>query len=129
MIELKCKQCRKSLFNNDDITLLTSHNENMSDIEHTGCGNNFVEHLLYMSIENVPTWIEDIINQTSWTKGKLNCPFCNNRIGSYNLMVNTKCSCGKSITPNIRLIQSKLDILNENKIKSIISLRQASVAE
>ncbi|KAK2587435.1 hypothetical protein KPH14_003145 [Odynerus spinipes] len=117
MIEIKCKHCCKNLFPNEDVTLLTSHNTNKSDIEHTGCGPNFVEHFVYMSTENVPTWIQEIIDQTSWIKGRLNCPFCNTRIGSFNLVVDTKCSCGTCIVPPIKLIQSKLDILNESNKK------------
>ncbi|XP_035740914.1 E3 ubiquitin-protein ligase RNF180-like [Vespa mandarinia] len=112
MIEVKCRHCRKNLFQNESFTLLTSHNEDKSNIQHAGCDDNFIEHFLYMSTENLPIWIQEIIDQTSWTKGRLNCPFCNNRLGSFNLIIDTKCNCGTCIVPPIRLIQSKLDILN-----------------
>lgn len=63
MIEVKCRQCRKNLFQNESFTFLTSHNEEKSNIEHAGCGDNFIEHFLYMSTENLPTWIQEIIDQ------------------------------------------------------------------
>ncbi|XP_043489154.1 E3 ubiquitin-protein ligase RNF180-like [Polistes fuscatus] len=117
MIEIRCKHCCKNLFQNESFTLLSSHNEDINNIEHTECGGDFIEHCLYMSMENLPTWIQKIIDQTSWTKGRLNCPFCNTRLGSFNLVIDTKCNCGTCIMPPIRLIRSKLDVINDNDNK------------
>lgn len=99
----------------------------MNDIDNSGCGPNFVEHFLYMTMENVPMWIQKIIDQNSWTKGKLNCPFCNVRIGSFNLMVETKCNCGTYVVSPIKLIQSKLDIMKTNE-NNHYAYSQASIA-
>lgn len=49
--------------------------------------------------------------QESWTKGRLHCPNCNNRIGTFNFINELKCNCSKFITPPIKITNSKVDIL------------------
>ncbi|XP_078040313.1 E3 ubiquitin-protein ligase RNF180-like [Augochlora pura] len=110
-MEIKCKYCRKDLFNKVPIQLLTSHGEIKQNIMDVGCsGTNDSEPSLYIPIENMPKWIADIVNQESWTKGRLNCPHCNNRIGSFNFVNELKCSCGQFVTPSVRITSSKVDI-------------------
>ncbi|XP_031843787.1 E3 ubiquitin-protein ligase RNF180-like isoform X2 [Nomia melanderi] len=110
-MEVKCKLCRKNLFNNKPIQLLTSHSEIKQNLVDIGCGNtNDTDSSSYLPIENVPEWIVNIVNQESWTKGRLYCPHCNNRIGSFNFVNELKCDCGQFITPPIRITNSKVDI-------------------
>ncbi|XP_076632138.1 E3 ubiquitin-protein ligase RNF180-like [Colletes latitarsis] len=114
-MEVKCKHCRKDLFNKKSMQLLTSHNEIKQNVMDVGCATNDSESSSYLSTENMPEWIECIINKESWTKGRLYCPHCNNRIGSFNFVHEMKCDCGKCITPAIRITNSKVDILFANE--------------
>ena len=41
-------------------------------------------------------------------EGKLGCPKCGTRIGSYN-WAGTQCSCGAWVTPAIQVVKSKVD--------------------
>ncbi|XP_076281766.1 E3 ubiquitin-protein ligase RNF180-like [Lasioglossum baleicum] len=110
-MEMKCKHCRKDLFNKEPIQLLTSHGEIKQNSTDIGCGStNDSESSSYIATENMPKWIADIVNQESWTKGRLNCPYCNNRIGSFNFVNEQKCNCGQFITLPVRITNSKVDI-------------------
>ncbi|OXB62521.1 hypothetical protein ASZ78_013210, partial [Callipepla squamata] len=42
-----------------------------------------------------------------WTAGKLYCPFCEARLGGFNFICNTKCSCGQLV--NIHFCKSRTD--------------------
>ncbi|CAK9817537.1 E3 ubiquitin-protein ligase RNF180 [Anthophora plagiata] len=114
-MEVKCKHCRKDLFNKLSIQLLTSHGEVKRNNKDMGCGINDPECCSYMSMEKLPEWIEHAITQESWTKGRLHCPNCNNRIGSFNFVNELKCNCSQFITPPIRLTNSKVDISFDSK--------------
>ncbi|XP_076247120.1 E3 ubiquitin-protein ligase RNF180-like isoform X2 [Calliopsis andreniformis] len=114
-MEVKCKHCRKDLFNEVSTWLLTSHGEIKKSLMDVGCGVHDLESCSYLPADNIPEWIECIINQESWTKGRLHCPHCNNRIGSFNFVNELKCDCGQFITPPIRITNSKVDILFDIK--------------
>lgn len=113
MVDVKCKHCRKLLFN-DRLQLLTAHCE-VKNNTNAGCDLNDRESCSYLSSDNMPDWIELIIAKEAWTKGRLHCPECNNRIGAFNFVNEFKCNCGQFITPPIRLINSKVDIIFVNK--------------
>lgn len=110
MMEVKCKHCRKNLFNKECISLFTSHNEIKKNLTDVGCETNNFESCSYISVEKLPKWIEHTINQESWTKGRLHCPNCNNRIGTFNFVNELKCNCSKFITLPIKITNSKVDI-------------------
>ncbi|XP_017766214.1 PREDICTED: E3 ubiquitin-protein ligase RNF180-like [Eufriesea mexicana] len=112
VMEVKCKHCRKDLFGKECISLLTSHNEIKTNfVDVFECGTNDFEPCSYISMEKLPKWIEQAINQESWTKGRLHCPHCNNRIGSFNFVNELKCNCSKFIAPPVKITNSKVDIL------------------
>ncbi|GAB1866142.1 E3 ubiquitin-protein ligase [Camponotus japonicus] len=112
IMEVRCKHCCKSLFKGDSI-LFNAHHEIKQHPIDLGCQADNSDYCSYMTSENVPDWIMNIINQESWTKGKLHCPYCNSRLGSFNFVSNTKCYCDKYVTPPIRIVNSKIDILYE----------------
>lgn len=62
-MEVKCKHCRKDLFDKDSTWLLTSHSEIKKNLTDVGCGVNDSESCSYISEDNIPEWIECIINQ------------------------------------------------------------------
>lgn len=47
--------------------------------------------------------------QTEWTKGKLNCPNCEARVGSFDFTARSKCACGSTVLPAVHLVKSKVD--------------------
>lgn len=110
-MEVKCKRCRRNLSNNEFILLFTSHNEVKKNPMDVGCEANDSESCSYISMEKMPKWIEHAINQESWTKGRLHCPNCNNRIGTFNFINELKCNCSKFITLPVKITNSKVDIL------------------
>ena len=114
-MEVRCKHCRKNLFNEASVELLTSHGEIKRSLMDVGCTTNNPEPCSYISIDRMPGWIEQVVNQESWTKGRLHCSHCNNRIGSFNFINVLRCDCNKFVTHPIRIINSKVDIVYDTK--------------
>ncbi|XP_011059034.1 PREDICTED: dual specificity protein phosphatase 12-like isoform X2 [Acromyrmex echinatior] len=54
-------------------------------------------------------WMPDI---THTVEGKLNCPKCNTKLGSYSWIAGSQCPCGSKIAPAFYLVPSKLDWSN-----------------
>lgn len=54
-------------------------------------------------------WMPDI---THTVEGKLNCPKCNTKLGSYSWISGSQCPCGSKIAPAFYLVPSKLDWSN-----------------
>lgn len=108
-MEVRCRHCCKSLFKGTSI-LFNAHNEVKQSPSDTGCE---VESdcCSYVTPENAPDWIMNSINQESWIKGKLHCPHCNSRLGSFNFINELKCHCNRYLRPPIRIVNSKIDIL------------------
>ncbi|XP_014467431.1 PREDICTED: E3 ubiquitin-protein ligase RNF180-like [Dinoponera quadriceps] len=111
-MEVRCKHCCKHLFKGDSM-LLNAHHQIKRHPTDMGCKTDEYDCCSYMTVENVPDWILDVIEQESWTKGKLYCPHCNSRLGTFNFVNDLKCSCDEYVKPPIRLVNSKLDILYE----------------
>lgn len=54
-------------------------------------------------------WMKDVINSV---EGKLYCPSCKTKIGSFNWTMASKCPCGSAIFPSFYLVPSKIDFSN-----------------
>ncbi|XP_014484784.1 PREDICTED: dual specificity protein phosphatase 12-like isoform X3 [Dinoponera quadriceps] len=54
-------------------------------------------------------WMPDI---THAVEGKLNCPKCNTKLGSYSWIAGSQCPCGSKIAPAFYLVPSKVDWSN-----------------
>lgn len=54
-------------------------------------------------------WMPDI---THAVEGKLNCPKCNTKLGSFSWIAGSQCPCGSKIAPAFYLVPSKLDWSN-----------------
>ncbi|OXB80854.1 UNVERIFIED_CONTAM: hypothetical protein H355_016871, partial [Colinus virginianus] len=61
----------------------------------------------HVNLEAIPEWIKCVIEKAQWTAGKLYCPFCEARLGGFNFICNTKCSCGQLV--NIHFCKSRTD--------------------
>ncbi|KAL6267576.1 E3 ubiquitin-protein ligase RNF180-like [Pogonomyrmex barbatus] len=112
-MEVRCRHCCKSLFKGDSV-LFNAHHEVKQDAANMKCQLNEFDCCSYMTLENVPDWIMNAIDQKSWIKGKLYCPYCNSRLGSFNFVNEMKCCCNEYVKPPIRIVNSKVDILCES---------------
>ncbi|KAJ8734453.1 hypothetical protein PYW08_013703 [Mythimna loreyi] len=54
-------------------------------------------------------WMRDV---THATQGKLHCPKCLNKIGSFNWIMGCKCPCGQKVAPAFYLVPSKVEWSN-----------------
>lgn len=52
----------------------------------------------YIPEDHMPSWLSGNINKGEWVKGKVLCPKCDGRLGSYNFVSGMKCSCGLQVT-------------------------------
>ncbi|CAB4002113.1 dual specificity phosphatase 12, partial [Paramuricea clavata] len=106
----KCRKCRHKLFNSENCLehipgsgedflswndkLLTEENKTLSTSK---CTSYFIEPLPWMASLLVGT-----------VEGKLCCPKCSGRIGSFN-WAGEQCSCGRWVTPAFQLHKSRID--------------------
>lgn len=54
-------------------------------------------------------WMNDILNHT---QGRLYCPKCNTKLGSFNWIMASRCPCGATISPAFYLVPSKVEFSN-----------------
>ncbi|XP_070536735.1 uncharacterized protein [Ptychodera flava] len=114
LTKYRCRKCRQFLF--DDRCVAPSHGALGP------CGERST--LWYLNDENddfLPSWIQKQINQGSWTKGKILCPKCKGRLGSYDFIAVNMCSCGESNTPNIQICKSRVDVSFDQALSNRIS--------
>lgn len=52
----------------------------------------------YIPENHMPTWMTSNIDKGEWVKGKVLCPKCSSRLGSYNFVSGMKCSCGLEVS-------------------------------
>lgn len=55
------------------------------------------------------TWMKEIVNNV---EGKLYCPSCKSKIGSFNWVMASKCLCGQQVSPSFYLVPSKVEYSN-----------------
>ncbi|XP_023218338.1 E3 ubiquitin-protein ligase RNF180-like isoform X2 [Centruroides sculpturatus] len=114
----KCRKCRHILFTSENV--IPSHNAaydkstNMTvceDLENE-------KHVWFLKDDVLEEWMEKQIDQGNWIKGKLCCPTCSNRIGSYDFVSGSQCTCG-IVLPAIHVVKSKIDFELKSEIDSI----------
>jgi len=72
----------------------------------------------YVPEEKMPDWMK---TNVEWVKGKLLCPKCQARVGSYNFVSGMKCSCRSHVLPPIHIVKSKVDVLLPNLISQALT--------
>ncbi|XP_044752831.1 dual specificity protein phosphatase MPK-4 [Coccinella septempunctata] len=88
----RCKKCRRVLAGESN--LITHENENQV------CRKTFfIEPLEWMNVAQIP-------------EGKLYCPKCKNKLGSFNWIMSCQCPCGRQIAPAFYLNPCKVDFTN-----------------
>lgn len=110
--EVKCKKCRKTIFNEAQIEnlFINAHSLPLSQ-EQDICETINEEQTLYVNEEKIPDWIKPALEAGKWSKGKINCQHCDFRIGGFDFISGNKCNCMNSVVPNIYIIKSKVDLI------------------
>lgn len=130
-MNVKCKKCRVLLLNYD--CLIDIHNEPMSEGTSSFC--QFTSYdtsiqekntLLYIDYEKAPTWVLTIIDDSSWTAGKLTCEKCSSKVGSFNFLNLKRCPCCNILSPCIWLVKSKVDVETSSEIKKLAQLARST---
>ncbi|KAK7580511.1 hypothetical protein V9T40_001140 [Parthenolecanium corni] len=102
----RCKNCRRIVAAANDLLPHTkneklSWKDNKWSADYSGldlCSSTyFIEPL---------TWINSITQSES---GKITCPKCKAKLGSYNWVMGSQCSCGARVSPSFYLVPSKVD--------------------
>ena len=55
------------------------------------------------------TWMTNVVSNV---EGKLYCPSCKSKIGSFNWTMASKCPCGQQVSPSFYLVPSKIEYSN-----------------
>ncbi|KAG8229043.1 hypothetical protein J437_LFUL007598 [Ladona fulva] len=111
-VPVNCKKCRKILFSHPDHPLLSIHGSivNSESKNKKPCLEGQQQPLWYLDSENVPSWITSVIEEAGWTKGKLHCPVCHCRVGTFDFVSGGHCPCQLCVIPPVHLIKSKVDV-------------------
>jgi len=111
-VTLKCKKCRSILVDHNKNCILNSHCEPISTPQprsNQPCRDKLLE-TYYLEELELPDWIYSPVTRGNWQKGKLNCPSCDSRVGSFDFISGTKCCCDQFLVPPIRIVRSKVDL-------------------
>lgn len=102
----RCWKCRKCVANSDCLIMdgeCVHCQKGVDSSTYQGACN-----IWHMEVEESPDWIKREFEKAYWTAGKLNCPYCRSRLGAFNFIDSTKCTCGHLGT--VRLCKSKIDV-------------------
>jgi len=111
-----CRKCRTKLFEEGDIVphnkgkgqeSFDYHKRSVTTSEAPECNLYFVESSL--------KWIQEN-NDTSSIDGKLQCPKCGGKVGSWR-WAGGQCSCGHWETPQFSVLKARVDPKNLPKSK------------
>ncbi|KAK7865234.1 hypothetical protein R5R35_012361 [Gryllus longicercus] len=103
---LKCRKCRKIVLEPPQI-VVSAHGKIVNDEEE--CLSVLQNSLWYLLDDTVPKWISLAVEKDNWTRGKLSCPHCKARLGSFDFVSGSKCHCQKYILPSVHIVKEKVD--------------------
>ncbi len=103
----KCRKCRHFLLADNQVS--NCHGYPISSDENDSKSCSPVSNVWYLTEDRIPAWMKNQVDDGNWTKGKLFCPTCQCRIGSYDFVSGAKCSCGSHVLPPLHVVSSKLD--------------------
>lgn len=105
-VALKCRKCRSALVRQGSLLPhCPGESPGWCDGKWSGKFGNF--SLCTQGIYTLPmAWMGDI---TSQLQGKLMCPQCQAKIGSYSWVSGHQCPCGANVKPAFHFIPSKVD--------------------
>uniref|UniRef100_A0A6M2CTI1 Putative e3 ubiquitin-protein ligase ovary overexpressed n=1 Tax=Rhipicephalus microplus TaxID=6941 RepID=A0A6M2CTI1_RHIMP len=114
----RCKKCRRTLFSSSH--MVSSHGDPWSGHVTFSCRINKVDTVWYVRDENLPHWLSEQLDRGEWVKGKLYCPECKARLGSFDFVTGAKCDCDEFVLPPIHISKSRIDCDQTHKMASIL---------
>lgn len=112
-IQIKCRKCRTVLTKVATSDLLDAHADkftpNSSYID-SSCPTVAGRTEIFLNEDALDTWIQEEIEKSEWTKGKLKCLKCASNVGSFDFVACQKCDCKQFNQPSVHFIQSKVDV-------------------
>lgn len=129
---IKCRKCRTTITQVSSAKLLNAHSEQFSnDLDaNNECSTVVGRTEVYLMEEAIEQWIQNEIEQSEWTKGKLKCTKCSSNVGSFDFVTGQKCDCRQFNQPPVHFIRSKVDVETIKWIKEncdSISTRNSTV--
>uniref|UniRef100_A0A1I8AHK8 E3 ubiquitin-protein ligase n=1 Tax=Steinernema glaseri TaxID=37863 RepID=A0A1I8AHK8_9BILA len=110
ILHIKCRKCREMLLNDAGVL----ENVQYAPVD---CCDTMSQVIAIVESEagdeltaSLPGWIVASLEKSGWTKGKLNCPKCAAKVGSFGFIGGTKCTCRKTPIPSIYLVRSSVDV-------------------
>ncbi|XP_042873172.1 E3 ubiquitin-protein ligase RNF180-like isoform X2 [Penaeus japonicus] len=120
---VRCRKCRKVLFSTSNCKILDAHEKEIHASAgaegcraSSGCSSVVEQSCLYLSEESYPDFVNEAVNESSWTKGKILCPACQARIGSFNFVSGNHCACGSYLVPQVHLLKAKVDWIKVGEV-------------
>lgn len=114
----RCRKCRLALFTSANI--VSSHGEPWTGHVSFICPLSKADTVWYVREQDLPEWMLDQINCGDWVKGKLYCPTCSARLGSFDFVTGAKCDCGEFVLPPIHLSKSRIDCDQAQQTQAIL---------
>ncbi|XP_077089105.1 E3 ubiquitin-protein ligase RNF180 isoform X2 [Siphateles boraxobius] len=93
---LRCRKCRRCLIDSTSLLKVVISREAAATC-----------NVWHLNVESLPDWILSSVGQVNWTVGKLNCQYCGARLGGFNFINCSKCTCGHETT--VHLSKSRVD--------------------
>jgi dual specificity phosphatase 12 len=136
----RCRKCRRILASKSNLITHKSKDIQLTDSTHASPSlqrqhstletsedpiNELADRALEVTLNEKPHKDQQICNKTlfvepiAWMKditynceGKLYCPSCKAKIGSFNWIMASKCPCGAQVSPSFYFIPSKVEYSN-----------------
>lgn len=107
---IKCRKCRVVLTQVQPSNLLNAHSEQHSNESNEECPSISSHTEFYLNEDQLDQWIQQEIEKSDFTKGKLKCFKCASNVGSFDFITGQKCECRSFTQPAVHLIRSKIDV-------------------
>lgn len=115
-VQIKCRKCRTVVMKVLIDNLLDAHSdkfENYLAQIRSDCPSIIGRTEIYLNEDALEQWIQDEIEKSEWTKGRLKCIKCTANVGSFDFVTGQKCECKQFNQPSVHFIRSKIDIENK----------------
>ncbi|XP_064469285.1 E3 ubiquitin-protein ligase RNF180-like [Ornithodoros turicata] len=120
--KFRCKKCRATVFTSADV--VSAHGKPWTGHVNFCCPLNKASTVWYLRETEIVDWMEDQVHNGKWTKGRLYCPACSARLGSYDFVAGSKCGCSQFVLPAIHIAKCRVDcdetMETEKILKSIV---------
>lgn len=112
-MKIKCRKCRTIIMKVSMDNLLDAHSDKYeSDLAQlkSDCPSIIGRTEIYLNEDALELWIQEEIEKSEWTKGKMKCIKCAANVGSFDFVAGLKCECKLFNPPSVHFIRSKIDL-------------------